>query len=313
MLRLFVRGIPFLCVLVLALALSGTHTGGRETASANAQLVPAVRDASGDADKRLRRLVSSAAQVRVAFLAAGDYGVGGSRELSLGLRMKSYGSRSSANMLVTLGDNDYTKSPARFRENWGRSFGWARPAGLRIAGVLGNHDYQVGRGRYQFRTLGMPGPYYTRRLGDAQLFLLDSNLVSDRQTAWLEEQLAASTSTWKIAVFHHPPYTCGGHSGHSRVQRRWVPLFESYGVQLVLSGHDHNYQRFAGRDGVTYVVHGGGGAGLYRLRGCPSSYPPRVRVRHEHGFLSVSIGLDDLAVSAVDLRGRVTDRIILSP
>ena len=253
------RGIPVLCVLVLALA------------------------------------GSSAAQTRVAFLAAGDYGVGGSRELSLGLRMKSYESRNPANMLVTLGDNDYTESPARFRENWRRSFGWARRTGLRVAGVLGNHDYEVARGRYQFRTLGMPGPYYTRRLGDAQLFFLDSNAVTDRQTAWLEQQLAESTSTWKIAVFHHPPYTCGGHSGHSTVERRWVPLFESYGVQLVLSGHDHNYQRFAKRNGVTYVVHGGGGAGLYRIRGCPSSYPPRVRARYEHGFLSVSIGPDDLA------------------
>ena len=190
---------------------------------------------------------SSAAQTRVAFLAAGDYGVGGSRELSLGLRMKSYESRKPANMLVTLGDNDYTESPARFRENWRRSFGWARRTGLRVAGVLGNHDYAVARGRYQFRLLGMPGPYYTRRLGDAQLFLLDSNAVTDRQTAWLEQRLAESTSTWKIAVFHHPPYTCGGHSGSTAVQRRWVPLFESYGVQLVLSGHDHNYQRFAER------------------------------------------------------------------
>jgi 3',5'-cyclic AMP phosphodiesterase CpdA len=272
-----VRGIPVLCVVVLALA------------------------------------GSSAAQVRVEFLAAGDYGVGGSRELSLGLRMKGYESRNPANMLVALGDNDYTESPARFRENWRRSFGWARRAGMRVAGVLGNHDYEVARGRYQFRLLGMPGPYYTRRLGDAQLFLLDSTVVTDRQTAWLEQQLAESTSTWKIAVFHHPPYTCGGHSGDRTVQRRWVPLFERYGVQLVLSGHDHNYQRFAAADGVTYVVHGGGGAGLYRLRGCPSSYPARVRARSGHGFVSVSIGPDDLAVSTVDLRGRVTDRFSLSP
>lgn len=271
------RGIPVLCVLVLALA------------------------------------GSSAAQTRVAFLAAGDYGVGGSRELSLGLRMKGYESRNPANMLVTLGDNDYTESPARFRENWRRSFGWARRTGLRVAGVLGNHDYEVGRGRYQFRLLGMPGPYYTRRLGDAQLFLLDSNAITDRQTAWLEEQLAMSTSTWKIAVFHHPPYTCGGHSGSSTVQSRWVPLFESYGVQLVISGHDHNYQRFATRNGVTYVVHGGGGAGLYRPRGCPSSYPRRVRARYEYGFLSVSIGPEDLQVTAIDLRGRRTDRLTLTP
>jgi 3',5'-cyclic AMP phosphodiesterase CpdA len=273
-----VRGIPVLFVLVLALA------------------------------------GSSAAQTqRVAFLAVGDYGVGGSRELTLGMRMKSYEARVPANMLVTLGDNDYTRSPARFRANWRKSFGWVSGAGLRVAGTLGNHDNEVQRGRYQFRLLGMPGPYYTRRLGDAQLFLLDSTFVTGRQTAWLRQQLADSTATWKIAVMHHPPYTCGGHGGDSIVERRWVPLFESNGVQLVLAGHDHNYQRFAKRKGVTYVVHGGGGAVLYRPRGCPAGYPPRVRARYDRGFLSVSIGPDELVVSAIDLRGRVTDRFSLAP
>ena len=256
---------------------------------------------------------SAAQEARVGFLAAGDYGVGGSRELALGMRMKSYEARNAANMLVFLGDNDYTESPARFRANWSRSFGWARRGGLRVAGVLGNHDYEVGNGRYEFGLLGMPGPYYTRRLGEAQLFFLDSNDVSDRQTSWLEQALAESSSTWKIAVLHHPPYTCGEHSGDLRVGERWAPLFEDYGVQLVLSGHDHNYQRFHAPSGVRYVVHGGGAARLYRLSGCPSTYPPRVRTRREHGFLSVSIGPDDLVVSAVDLRGRVTDRFRLSP
>ena len=271
------RGIAVLCVLVLALA------------------------------------GSSAAQTRVAFLAAGDYGVGGSRELALGLRMKRFESRHPANMLVFLGDNDYTESAPRFRANWSRSFGWARPGGLRVAGVLGNHDYELNGGRYQFRLLGMPGPYYTRRLGDAQLFFLDSTLVSDRQTAWLEQELAESTSIWKIAVLHHPPYTCAGHSGDSTVRQRWVPLFENYGVQLVLSGHDHNYQRFAARNGVTYVVHGGGAAGLYPLRRCPRSYPRRIRALDQHGFLYVSATDSQLDVSAVDMSGRTTDHVRLAP
>lgn len=272
------RGVPVLCVLVLALAGS-----------------------------------SSAQEARVAFLAAGDYGVGGLREQNLGQRMKAYEVRNSANMLVFLGDNDYTASPAAFRANWSRSFGWARRDGMRVAGVLGNHDYVVDHGRYEFRLLGMPRPYYTRRLGEAQLFFLDSNDVSDRQTAWLEQKLVGSNSTWKIAVLHHPPYTCGGHLGDTRVQQHWVPLFEDYGVQLVLSGHDHNYQRFHGPNGIRYLVHGGGGAGLYPLRGCPSTYPPRVKIRPEHGFLAVSIGPDDLEVKALDLRGRVRDRFTISP
>ena len=227
--------------------------------------------------------------------------------------MQRYEGRNGADMLVPLGDNDYTESPARFRANWRAAFGWARSSGLRVAGVLGNHDYHVNQGRYELGLLGMPRPYYTRTLGDAQLFLLDSNRVNGQQTAWLENRLAASSAIWKIAVFHHPPYTCGGHSGDQNVQGRWVPLFERYGVQLVLSGHDHNYERFVARNGVTYVVHGGGAAGLYSLRGCPTSYPTRARARLEHGFLYVAATAEQLDGYAVNMRGRVTDRFSLQP
>ena len=255
---------------------------------------------------------SSAAQTRVAFLAVGDYGVGGSRELAVGLRMKGFEARHPANMLVTLGDNDYVRSAALFRSNWRKAFGWARADGLRVGGVLGNHDYELGRGRYELGTLGMPGRYYTRTVGDVQLFFLDSNAVSTRQTRWLEQVLSSSVATWKIALFHHPPYTCGRHSGDADVVRSWVPLFEAYGVQLVLSGHDHDYQRFAAQNGVAYVVHGGGGAPLYRLHGCPSSYPRRVRARSVHGFLYVVATEDRLDVSAIATGGGVGDHFAVS-
>jgi hypothetical protein len=257
---------------------------------------------------------SSAAQTKVGFLAVGDYGVGGSREVAVGRAIKRFDARHPANWLVTLGDNDYLGSPARFRANWQQAFGWARRSGLRVGGVLGNHDYLLGRGAYELQTLGMPGRYYTRRLGDGvQLFFLDSNRITPRETAWLEQQLAESAASWKIALFHHPPYTCGGHAGNPDVVRSWVPLFESYGVQLVLSGHDHDYQRFAPWNGVTYVVDGGGGAELYRTHGCPRSYPPRVRALNQHGFLYVSATDAQLDVFAVDLRGRVRDHFAVAP
>jgi len=257
---------------------------------------------------------SSAAQTQVGFLAVGDYGVGGSRESALGLAMKRYEARHPANWLVTLGDNDYGESPARFRTTWQQAFGWARRSGLRVGGVLGNHDYLVGRGAYELGTLGMPGRYYTRRLGDGvQLFFLDSTRVTTRETAWLEQQLAESTATWKIALFHHPPYTCGGHDGNRDVQRSWVPLFEAYGVQLVLSGHDHNYQRFAARNGVTYVVDGGGGAPLYPLHPCPRTYPHWVKRFAGYAFVYVSATGEQLDVSAVNLQGRVRDHFALTP
>jgi hypothetical protein len=257
---------------------------------------------------------SSAAQTQVGFLAMGDYGVGGSREAALGLAMKRFEARHPANWLVTLGDNDYVGSPTRFRTNWQQAFGWARASRLRVGGVLGNHDYLLGRGAYELNTLGMPGRYYARRLGDGvQLFFLDSNRITTRQTSWLEQQLAESTATWKIALFHHPPYTCGGHDGNAAVQRSWVPLFESYGVQLVLSGHDHNYQHFAARNGVTYVVDGGGGAELYPLRRCPRTYPRWVQRFAGYGFLYVSATDEALDVFAVSSRGHVRDRFGLTP
>jgi hypothetical protein len=140
-----------------------------------------------------------------------------------------------------------------------------------------------------------------------ELFLLDSNAVDRGQTAWLARSLARSQARWKLAVFHHPAFSCGTYGSHRDVVARWVSLFESQGVRLVLSGHDHNYQRFAPRRGVRYVVHGGGGARLYPIRSCAAGYPRRMRARSEHGFLYVVVRGDRLDGWAVRPDGRRTD------
>jgi len=207
---------------------------------------------------------------------------------------------------VTLGDNDYTRGRS-FRTNWTSSFGWLGSAGIDVAGTLGNHDVEVGRGRYQFGFLRMPGPYYVRRVKDIELIVLDSTAITTAQTRWLRSTLARRSGFRRIVVLHHPPYTCGGHLGSETVRRAWVPLFERYGVRLVLSGHDHNYQRFE-RNGVTYVVHGGGGAGSYTLRACPRAYPPRLAARATRGFLHLIVEPDRVDVQVLDLSGKPIDR-----
>ena len=225
----------------------------------------------------------------------------------MGAAVRAFEERHPANLLVTLGDNDYTRGRA-FVSSWRSSFGWLPGAGVDVAGALGNHDVEVRNGRYEFRLLRMPGPYYVRRVSEVEVIVLDSTAVTRAQTRWLERTLAERTGFRRIVVFHHPPYTCGGHLGSAAIQRLWVPLFERYGVRLVLSGHDHNYQRFV-RRGVTYVVHGGGGARLYRLRGCPRSYPTRVAARVAHGFLYVTVEADAFLVRAVRLDGRMIDEV----
>jgi hypothetical protein len=257
-------------------------------------------------------LGASPAAADTGILAVGDVGVGGTAQREVGLAISAFEERHEAALLVTLGDNDYTGSPERFRANWRESFGWTRAQGVRVAGTTGNHDREVGDGgRYQYRTLGMPGSWYSRRTGDVEVFLLDSNRVDDAQTAWLERALAASTARWKVAAFHHPPYTCGSHRGSGDVQEEWVPLFERHGVQLVLGGHDHNYQRFAQRRGVVYVVHGGGNSVLYPIERCPSSYPKRRAAVRGRGFLYVLAGDRSLTVSAVNLAGWVVDSVTI--
>lgn len=258
-------------------------------------------------------LPAGGTQADTGILAIGDFGVGGAVEERMGRAMKRFAADRPADLLVTLGDNDYTESPAAFHRNWTTAFGWAEVAGLRVAGTLGNHDVRVNRGRYEFDELEMPRRFYRRRVGDVAFFLLDSTRIDRTQTRWLRRALAASTARWEVAVFHHPAYTCGAYSAHPSVLTRWVPIFERQGVDLVLSGHDHNYQRFAARRGVTYVVHGGGGAHLYALRRCPASYPRRVVGLAIHGWLYLRATETALRVRAVGPAGRVRDAFAIYP
>jgi 3',5'-cyclic AMP phosphodiesterase CpdA len=165
----------------------------------------------------------------------------------------------------------------------------------------------VRQGRYERELLGMPRRQYRRRVGDVALFLVDSTRLGEKQAHWLDSALARSDAPWKVVAMHHPAFSCGGYLGTPGVRQLFVPIFERHGVDLVLAAHDHNYQRFAKRKGVTYVVHGGGGARLYSLRSCPSSFPRRVRARKAHGWLYLLADADSLRVQAIGRRGRVRD------
>ena len=256
---------------------------------------------------------SAAAGAAKGIVAIGDFGVGGERQRLRGAAVERFAEGRKVDALVTLGDNDYTESPAAFEANWLDSFGWAAADGLLVAGTLGNHDIRVDGGRYEFELLGMPGRYYQRRVGGVQLFLLDSNRLGRSQLDWLDTALASTTARWKVVAMHHPAYSCGGYLGDARVRRRLVPIFERGDVDLVLAAHDHNYQRFAKRAGVTYVVHGGGGAELYPFQPCPDWFPRRVERLKQHGWLHLRADADSLRVRAIDRRGEVRDVFRLYP
>jgi acid phosphatase len=258
-------------------------------------------------------IAAAPAWTQTGIVAIGDFGVGGDKQRRMGAAVERFADTRQLDALVTLGDNDYTGKPVEFRANWLGSFGWVAADGLLVAGTLGNHDIRVRGGRYQFELLGMPRHRYRRRVGDVSLFLLDSSRPRRSQARWLDSALARSDAPWKVVAMHHPAFSCGGYLGTPLVRQRFVPVFERRGVDLVVAAHDHNYQRFAKRKGVTYVVHGGGGARLYPPRSCPPSFPRRVRARKAHGWVYLLADAGSLRVQAIGRRGRVRDDFALYP
>ncbi len=123
-------------------------------------------------------------------------------------------------------------------------------SGEDFGGTLGQREwYAFSRGDYQFIFLNSQ-QFYSAEL-------------REEQNVWLQEKLSGSTSFTNIVAFHIPPFTSGYHRDDGvPIRQAWVPLFEDANVALVLSGHDHNYERLE-LNGITYIVSGGGSRSLY--------------------------------------------------
>jgi 3',5'-cyclic AMP phosphodiesterase CpdA len=174
---------------------------------------------------------------------------------------------------------------------------------------VGNHD--VGRAGDLARRFSdifalPPGPpdrpagggWYSFDVAGVHVVMLDSNSYEDAtQRRWLETDLAAARKAKAraiIAVTHDGPFARGLHGGNSLAAREYVPILVRHGVTLVISGHDHIYQR--GRQSeLDYVVSGGGGAPLYRVscgvKGRPACKTDdgMLHVAREHHYLMLSV------------------------
>ena len=144
-----------------------------------------------------------------------------------------------------------------------------------------------------------------------RFFVLDSTtaLASPesmaRQRAWLKRSLRASPARWKVVVLHHPPYSSGEVHG-STPEFQWP--FGEWGADLVLSGHEHNYERIS-TGGTTYVVDGAGGKDLYDL----SDPVAGSRARFDDGFGALFLWAGDRTLTGEfwSVGGVRVDRFVL--
>lgn len=240
---------------------------------------------------------------------AGDIGDSGSRLDSTATEIARLGKRQPYQVLLLLGDNVYPSGdPAELPATVFRPFAPVLRQAELLA-ILGNHDVKDDHGPAQMAALGMNGRWWSREYGDVLIVGLDSNHPHDpSQRAFLERRLASSSARWKIVALHHPPYSAGYQGSSEEARRIFSPVFERFGVQLVLSGHDHDYQRSKRIRGVTYVV--SGAASGTRRTGEEHFTATSFSWHH---FVDLGVFPDRLVLRAVNQDGRVADEATLRP
>jgi predicted phosphodiesterase len=158
--------------------------------------------------------------------------------------------------------------------------------------------------------------WYAETIGRVRFVFLDSTVISLEQNAFLDAELASPASQqadFRVVVFHHPPYSNlwsdPGYNGHPYQRSAWVPLFEEHGVDLVINGHAHCYER-AVKSGVVYLVVGGAGGRLDTVAsGTPWPFFVVARGVHHYAILDVEPG--HLSWTAYTLDGAILDRFEL--
>ena len=182
--------------------------------------------------------------------------------------------RIDPDLVFTTGDNAYPDGTVSdfgeyYAPTWGRHRSSTRPS-------PGNHDHHTegAAGYFTYFRTRAPGSYYSYELGSWHVISLDTELPVEpgsTQYEWLRRDLAASDATCTLAYWHKPRYTSGRYDDFRFTTPLWELLYAAR-AELVLNGHDHNYQRYPRMDpegnedparGIREIVVGTGGAGLY--------------------------------------------------
>ncbi len=189
-----------------------------------------------------------------------------------------------AGTIATLGDNVYESGTASefsncYHPSWGRHKSRTKPA-------TGNHDYHTSgaSGYFGYFTPEVQTSYYSYELGSWHIVVLNSNCTEaggcgagSPQETWLRQDLAAHPTACTLAYWHHPRFSFGNYGNDTRMQALWQAL-DAAGAEIVLAGHDHNYQRWAPLNpdgtldrerGIRQFVVGTGGRSHYPLKTPP--------------------------------------------
>ncbi len=267
----------------------------------------------------------------IRFAVIGDSGTGGQHQYRIAKQMAAWHERLPYHLVLMLGDNIYGAywgggNKKYFEAKFDRPYAELLARGVIFRAALGNHDAREAGGRdlieaYDRFHIEGPQGYYSFTAGEnakkqaaaplVEFFVLNTmRLEKDKQDpeqlAWLEQALSRSRARWRIVYGHHPLYSTGKrHGGDAGLRKKLESLLTGEGVQVVLAGHDHIYQRFHPQGGIVYFVCGSSGK-LRRGNAGPSPLVAAVEDR-QRVFMLWEATAEELRFRAINEQGQAFD------
>jgi predicted phosphodiesterase len=243
----------------------------------------------------------------VRFAVIGDSGTGGGSQQRVADRLVAARKAFPFEFVLMMGDNLYGgEGPSDYERKFERPYKPLLDAGVKFYAALGNHDDPAQAFYKNFNMNGERFYSFKSPQGSARFFALDSNYMDPKQIGWIEKELAASDSDWKIAFFHHPLYSSGEkHGADEKLREQLEPLFVQHGVNVVLTGHEHFYERLKPQKGITYFV--SGSAAKLRKGNIGASGDTAKGFDDGYAFMLFEISGDDLFFQTITDDGKTVD------
>ncbi len=247
----------------------------------------------------------------VRFAVIGDNGTGERAEFEVAQQMERFRKVVKFDFVTMNGDNIYGRHRASdFRDKFETPYMPLLDAKVKFYASLGNHDDPDIERNYKPYNMG-GNRYYNFKKGNVEFFALDSNYMDPRQLTWIEDKLKTSNAAWKICFFHHPLFTSAKfHGPDLDLRKQLMPLFVKYKVNVVLSGHEHVYERLKPQNGRYFFVLGNSGElRFHNLR--KNSDIDEVGFDTDRDFMLMEIAGDQLYFETISRTGEVVDSGIL--
>lgn len=239
------------------------------------------------------------------FVALGDTGTGGPAQLAIA----KWISAQPFDLMLFLGDIAYESGTARQLQS---NFFAVYRDFLRFVPAyptIGNHERRTRLGRPYFEAFVLPEPerYYSFDWGNVHFVCIDTTQRDSTQLVWLDDDLRKNKLPWTIVYGHHPMYTNSLRGPQLWIRRAFSKILTKHKVDIVLTRHEHQYERFKVND-VNYIVSGGGGGQLTRFFGASRA----LKQFTVHHFLAFDVTAKELDMRVIDIAGHEIEKLHLT-